>query len=530
MSSRPPPASPASAEPPRALYWAVLIVLLALGLRAAHALSRDAIHRDEGQQIAIVDGAEGVGDLWRALAAEGAPPLHYLAEYAAVRAFGDGLGPRRALSVAFGTAAAALVLVLGWRAFGARCGLFAGVLAATSPFLIHYSGTTRSYALFSALAGVHALAYLAFLARPGYARALLWGATAALMAYTHYFAFHIVLAGGLYALWRFRSWRGVRLCAAAGAACIVLYAPWLSTLTGQLGHELQPWAPGEREARYAAAVLKPTFGDVGRYLGAYALIGAWWRLPRREYASLVTIGLGACVIAWLVQIYRGPFQARYLIGMSVALVPPVCAYLLGVKSAWLRRTLIVVLLLSPWADGSWLRPVSPIPDVIETIERESRPDDLLWVYPPPFGSSFFWHYEGDLRAFTGPFPGRKTLIDWPRYVERLTDLEQANRALAELEDQLARGGRVWLVSLDFHPFGTRWAFGDDDTPELFGRARMLHAEHEFHRRAMRILHAKGVYELWRTWPDRAYHEPVTLILFRPRRPDEPLVIAPEEER
>ena len=520
----PEPSAPAPGR--RYAAAAALVVLFALGLRAFHAADRDAIWRDEGQDIAIVDGAGSLGELWATLAVEGAPPLHYVAEYAVVRAFGHGIGARRALSVAWGTLAVAAVIALGRFAFGPTCGLLAGLLAATSPFLVYYSGEIRSYALAALLGALHALALLRLLARPGPGRAAAWGAAAALLAYTHYFAFHVVAVAGVAALATLRR-RGLVPCAIAGGVFLALYAPWLPTFVGQLGQDLTPWAQPDPLLRRAFLVFKLPFGEDGQFLAALGLVLAWCRTRRGPFQALLALGLAAGVLAWVVQLFKGPYNPRYLMPMAVVLLPPACDYWARRLDASRGRALlpwaaVVLLVALQWTETPrWLRPASGAAEAARIVEAEGRPGDLVWVHPATMGSSFFHHYGGDLPAVTPPYDGRHVRIDWARYMHDQTP-ERAEAQIARLRDHLRGGGRVWLVALGERRVPAAWAFDPRTAPQR-DRAPMLLAGAIFRRRVMQVLHEEGVDDAFWSWPLHRFHEPVTLTRFRPRGPDEPFV-------
>lgn len=163
------------------------IVALAAVLRFA-AIGEQSFWFDEYFSVVIANG--GLGELIDAVReTEKTPPLYYVLALAWERAFGDGEAAMRSLSALFGVATVPVVFEAARRLVGARSGLIAAALVATSPLLVWYSQEARAYALLVLLAALALLCFVRALDEPQ-GRRWLWGWALAsgLALLTHYAA------------------------------------------------------------------------------------------------------------------------------------------------------------------------------------------------------------------------------------------------------------------------------------------------------------------------------------------------------
>jgi hypothetical protein len=531
---------------------AALILLGSIVPRIYYSSSRTSVWRDEAQDILITRASHNIGELRDNLLEEGAPPLHYMLEMLVTGIGGSGLPVLRGLSLFFGTLCVLLVMVLAWRAFDPVSGLLAGLFTAASPFFIYYSSEIRCYALFSVLALVQMFAYLHLVRRQSFLSAVLWGAAAALMAYVHYYAFYIIFSGGVFALLYKRSVKMLLRMIVAGVSFTAVFLPWLPSFLTQFGYDLQPWyAPRERFSD-ALLPLRLPLGTWGTVFAVIGLVGGILLLfkpagskydiarepvpeAKEAFSAFLAMSLGGCFLAWMVQMYTGPFLERYLIGMTVLAVPPVVFFWscllqgkirgLPVKTqrvlAWV---VLVAIVCTQWGDPfKWLRRVSAMEEVARRLEKHARPDDLIWVFPAQHGTSFLFHYQGPQQIIAAPYENPTGFISWVDLPAKEEDADIVSGLYRKLEDQIDRGGRVWYVGDYLLPYTPEWAFQSDKSPDWHNRARMLRSEYQIHRKALRILYGKGIDQIWWDWPAEAYHEPMTVILFEKRPEDEPLI-------
>ena len=105
-----------------------------------------------------------------------------------------------------------------------------------------------------------------------------------------------------------------------------------------------------------------------------------------------------------------------------------------------------------------------------------------------------------------PYMGRVTRLNWKELPERMEDEAVAADLVAAVEAQLDSGGRVWVVG----PYRSAgWALDEDLPPQRLTRAQV-----RIQKRALRVLHEKGVETL--VWRWEGYRENLALTLFRPR--------------
>jgi len=545
-------APPTSA--PRAVphwLWVAGILLLAFGLRAAKGASRDGIWRDEAQDWYVVTESDTYGDLLANLRYDGHPPLHYLMEKVVLDVFGTSMAHLVALQVVIGTILVGLIVLLGSRCFGRPTGYLAGLLTATSPFFIFYSTQPRNYTLFGVLSVLHALAFLRFLKKPRGRTAALWGAAAAAMMLTNYYAIHLIVAAGTFWLLRERSRRGFLLAVMAGAACVAVFSPWLPSFLAQIGQDMNPWAWPKVSSKLATETLRIPFGRrgagilwAGLFLGIAALRyrTAEKPAPVVAFTALWFLGLMSGLTGWLLQLHHGPFNPRYLIGGVVCVLPAGCfifAQCLSGGIEFRRRRLlkyvgavaVALAVLGQWSTKTWTRPTTAMKSLVERLEQEERSGDLVWIGFTAYGSSFNFHYRGVATVITPPYRKRVTRVVWDETATRLEDGPLLETFFEQVEAQLDLDGRVWVVANGYISTSPGWAFREGRSPGYYAGARLPHAQYHIHRRLMRLLFAKGILVERTDWPPERYFEPAELILFRARVPgDPPLADLARQER
>ncbi len=525
------------------------VLLLALLVRVGHGVGRGGVWRDEANAYFVVQESGSVGQLLHNLKVESSPPLQPLLEYAMQRMAGARLGPLRALSILFGTLTVLGVLLVGWRAFSPACGILAALLAAVSPYMIRISGELRNYPLFGMLAVVHAGAFLRYVERRGMKEACLWGLSAAALAYSHYYAFPIVFCAGLAALASAPRRAEVVRCIAAGAIFLIAYAPWLPTFLLQFRSDLQPWYLPRTDAAGLLTVLRLPLGRAGTYLLLAALLSAALSLRwsagsgegprgvvRLRFWSLVALGAAPTALAWVLQVYRGAFEERYLVATVVPLLPAACLHWstmfrgspLALPLPWRARplelhgatrrriawTLLAAALVTQYLDPArWLRPSSPAREFAALVERSARPDDLIWIFPAPYASSFNLHFTGPQKQLAFPFRGRVTRVAWIALREREQDPVVIQAFLDELARHLDRGGRVWALFVESLHLDEGWSFSSGPAPA--DSSRLARAEYHVHRQALRLLYARAKVAGWWDRPHHDFHEGMVLVLFAP---------------
>jgi hypothetical protein len=177
------------------------------------------------------------------------PPLYSIVLWGWTRTFGHGEVATRLLSALFSTLAVLPLYGIGRMLWDRRTGLLAATLLALNAYVAFYGRETRSYSLMLFLSLLSIWALLRWVEQPGArARAAAWIAASVLLAYTHVYGTFVLVAEGLFVLWRLPAMR-LRFVAAA-AVVAVAFAPWLPFLLGQVGRVQQgfwidPIRPGD---------------------------------------------------------------------------------------------------------------------------------------------------------------------------------------------------------------------------------------------------------------------------------------------
>jgi len=320
--------------------WILLIILLAFGLRLA-AIDRQDIWGDEAFSIwlssqplpSVVAGG-----------ADTHPPLYPFLLYLWLRLAGSSPLVVRLLSAFIGTLTIPVVYALGRRVFGRLAGGLASLLAAVSPALIYYSQETRMYGLVTLLAAASVYWAVRTLPEGQYAKGHSWSSrpyvtyilVTLAAAYTHYYAFFVILAENvviIFALLRGRRWRGlVRWLVGQGIVALA-YIPWIIVQSGFLGGKasarFQEWDLGTALRIVsktlglfgAGLVTPPTAAWVVVLLFLLAILAGLWGLVRRRQPESWLIAaylLLPLILAWAVNPIMPFFYARYLLLIAPA--------------------------------------------------------------------------------------------------------------------------------------------------------------------------------------------------------------------
>ncbi len=291
---------------------------------------------DEGISVGIA--SHPLAEIPAVLAQDGSPPLYYLLLHVWIQVFGSSAGALRALSLVFALAVVPVAFWAGRRLLSDRAGWIAAILAAAVPYLSVQSREARMYSLLVLVGLIAVTTFLGTFAfgRRGSLPGFVLSLTAVL--YTHHWGLFLALGLAVAAAWCAvgAGAGGTRRRVTADAvmafgAVAVLYAPWVSTLLGQLGETGAPWS------------RRPTPGDALYAVGS--ILGSWW----------VVLTLAVVVVSLILARRRGGDPApagddRIAGVLVVVLVTTVAASWLAsqVVAAWSTRyfgTYLPVLIL-----------------------------------------------------------------------------------------------------------------------------------------------------------------------------------------
>jgi 4-amino-4-deoxy-L-arabinose transferase-like glycosyltransferase len=222
----------------------LLVTLMALALVLHGRTLWTSYWGDEA--IAIGIAAHPVGSLPHYLVEDGSPPLYYVMLHYWMKVFGQSQVATHALSMVPGLLAIPAAWWSADKLFGRWAARAAAALVATCAYLAYYSTEARMYS-WLVLAAVLAITCFVIAYR-GAGRGY-WVATTLLMTavvYLQYYGLYLlaatVITGTAAAAYR-RSWSQWRATCLYGAACALLFAPWVPQFLYQLRNTGAPWAP-----------------------------------------------------------------------------------------------------------------------------------------------------------------------------------------------------------------------------------------------------------------------------------------------
>ena len=201
-----------------------LVLVTGAALRFA-TLDAQSLWYDEAVTVGLL--RMDLGSMLEAIPdSESTPPLYYVVGWLWAQIFGTGEAGLRSLPALLGTATIPLGWALGRRLAGERAGLAAAALVAVNPMLVWFSQEARAYALLALLGALSALLWLRALERPrATPRLLAWGAVAALLLATHYYAAFLVAPQALWLVLRAPDRRARATALALPAAAALALAP-----------------------------------------------------------------------------------------------------------------------------------------------------------------------------------------------------------------------------------------------------------------------------------------------------------------
>jgi len=261
----------------------LLVAVLAVGLLLRFCgLGSQSIWEDEAYSVEIASQAPS------ALIAETArrdfnPPLYYLVLHGALRLFGRSEFCVRLPSAVFGFLCLVALYAVGRATLGRRAAVVATLVLAVSAFHIIYSQEARAYSLMSLLSLVSVCFFWRLLCRADAASSVGYVLASALLLYTHYYGIFVLAAQNLYLLLLALLPRDARALTARRwlalqGAVMLLFAPWLPALAGQL-----------RRQQSGCWIPSPTAASLTHTLRSYA------GYSRAMLLALILLAFAACV-------------------------------------------------------------------------------------------------------------------------------------------------------------------------------------------------------------------------------------------
>ncbi len=315
--------STAAASPRRGVVWSIHwsrgaalggVLAVAAVLRFA-LLGHNSIWFDEAYVVKVALSP------WQAIpavlrTAEFHPPLFYLLMKAWIGVAGLREAALRVPSACLSVLTVFLTYAVVRRVSSESVGLLSAGLVAVAPFSVMAGQDAKMYALLGALTLASTLLLADAAERGGTIRWGAYGLVTALVLYTHYLGFCVLLAHGLWVAGFQRS--SLQGWLAAAAMVAVLYAPWTPWLWGQV-----------TRAPVAGWGENISAQDLGQLLGLYAFGGSLLGMPSFFFKNTSLGPFDQCILLlpFVVIIWRGAraFAAdtRGLALLGLPLITPI---------------------------------------------------------------------------------------------------------------------------------------------------------------------------------------------------------------
>jgi 4-amino-4-deoxy-L-arabinose transferase-like glycosyltransferase len=400
---------------------------------------------------------------------DGAPPFYYVVLHYWMKIFGTSDLATRSLSGIFSVATLPLAWFYGKRTGGRTTAWIALLVLVANPYAIVYATSARPYSLLIFLVFAGLLAVKRAFEQPTLPRLALVGLLVAILVYTQYWGFYVVLALGLFLVGTFvRSPEHrdavVRMLIAL-AVGIATFIPWIPTFLYQAKHTGTPWGK---------SILPPTpigltFQDFSGgqqhegwimllasivlvFLGVFGAAVDAWHIDidlhaRRRMRWEALVGATALVLgttaAWA---SRSAFQTRYSSIVFPFFVLLVAHGIVCFADRRVRNAIVIAVVLLGFVGGVHnvnLQRTSA-GRIAAVLRRDAKPGDVVLYCPDQVGPAVHRLGPPGLDEVTYPRLLRPALVDWVDYKKIL------NRHKPEVvaQEVLARAGShtIWYVS------------------------------------------------------------------------------------
>ena len=194
--------SPLWRDSTRRALWKLaplLLILVAAYLRF-HQIDHQSLWNDEGNSLRLAERA--IPDLIAASRLDIHPPGYYLVLKGWIAVMGESELALRSLSALVGVMTVACVYALGKQLFADGVGVMAALLVTFNTFSLYYAQEARMYALLALLAAASMLAFVRWVERPRWRRAIPLALINAAGLYTQYVFPFVMITQGVMVLLR----------------------------------------------------------------------------------------------------------------------------------------------------------------------------------------------------------------------------------------------------------------------------------------------------------------------------------------
>jgi 4-amino-4-deoxy-L-arabinose transferase-like glycosyltransferase len=414
----------AGGRPETRWRWHLLALGVVLAVFALRVGSISSTYMRDDEEIAFRTTAQDLGyTVWYQAEQDVHAPVWFVSFWLWQQVAGSTEFTARIYSILLSVLTTALMVRLGRSWFGtSRSGIFAVVVFGVNAYAQIYSLEIRPYALGMLLATLNMALFQRWLARATWRRALAYGASVALMLWTHYFLAFLVMAQAVYLVVagllpspptpqgeagqpfhkaengrtlaspvRLDRRRIVQGVGAAGLA-LLLWLPWLPVFVGQVAtlRRIETENGMFRGLGIGNTTEPTTLATIWRFVLLisngqpllYALpvvAGLLWARRRGSYALALAWALLVPALNLLVNLLASVYTPRYLSYVAVGVALAVGAGLAALPGRWRWGALALFSLLSLWAMPSQLpTDRTPLRQVFQTVSALAEPGDAVY--------------------------------------------------------------------------------------------------------------------------------------------------------
>jgi hypothetical protein len=445
----------------------ILLILLLVAATRISGLNDFAVWTDEGW---TVWATEHLTQVMQTIGEDRHPPLYFVSLALWEEVAGLSRLALRLPSAYSALITAALIWQIGRRVGGQIVGVQAALLFVVMPTALYYTREIRHFGWLMMMVTLSSWLFLRVLSRPTIARYTVYAVSIAVMMYTLYMGFFVVVTQVIVALFIWRApLRDKAKFIGAWALALGLFAPWLYVIVTEQLALISVGIGGignVPETNLAAlwALLRDLLGNGLPLLAALWLLALIplrrvWRNPVQRTATLYILlwGMGTLLIMAAVN----PFFTLFRLRTVTILLPGfILAVSLGLSVLPRRVNLIAFAVLMLFT-GYRVLPIQPRGDMIGLAQRMTplyQAGDLIVVETGWSDDEFIYEIRHELGWDVHPI----RTLQW-------VDYRGENKLVVlEIERQLRAAPRVWVIHWNQPTQVVPWLDGDaQDYDQLY---------------------------------------------------------------
>ncbi len=285
---------------------------------------------------------------------------------------------------------------------GPRFGWFASAALVSNAYFFTYAFEVRPYPLVLFAATLSMWLFWRWITHASPRRTILYGASLALLGYTHYFLAFLVAAQVIYFAAQRPNRTQLAQFAAAAIVAPLLWLPWAPNFV----HQVSTLRQIDGGSLGIASTTLETSPDVVENLLELATNGTWalWAIPlvlgvafvrRREYGLLLLWALFVPIANLIANLYVNVYAPRYVVYLVVGLALGAGVGIASLRAALLRWSLILLFVgVNLWQLPNHLPERIQFRDVFTRMNDTRQPGDVVWFDEAKHtGDYVAWHID-----------------------------------------------------------------------------------------------------------------------------------------